>query len=205
MKDLLVIAADKDAEFALKSLLLRIPGIEKLKEFSFDVITHQHRDPGVVNQGVEYARPHINQYRYLMLLFDYEGCGKEKNSREVIETSLEKSLCSNGWDDRCACVIFEPELESWLWVNKSHLHDIADWDNEQDVYEWIKTKGYKFKPETNKPVRPKEAFDSILKKQRIPHSSSLFAKFGMKAGYNECVDPSFTKFIEILKKWFPSE
>jgi len=205
MKDLLVLAADKDAEFALRSLLSRISGIEKLNEFSFDIITHPQRDPGVINQGVEYVRPHIGAYHHLMVLFDYEGCGRERQSRTDIETDLEKKLSNNGWNDKCACVIFEPELESWLWVNKAHLHDVADWDNEQDVYEWIGAKGYSLKKDTAKPERPKEAFNTVLKQQRIPHSSSLFSKLGSRAGYTECIDPSFDKFINTLRRWFAVE
>ncbi len=201
MKDILVLTADKDAELMLKALLDRLPRSEKIREFNFDIITHPKRDPGVVNQSVEYVRPYIKDYRFLLVFFDHEGSGKEKKAKLELELQIEKELDSNGWQDRNACIILEPELESWLWVNKTHLHQIMDWEHQEDVYQWIKTKG--FSCINSKPVRPKEAFESALKYQKIPRSSSLYVTLAEKADYLDCIDTSFTKFINTIRNWIP--
>jgi hypothetical protein len=202
MKDLLVLCADQDAEFALRSLITRIPYAESLSPISFDTIRHPQRDSGVANNAVEFVRPYIQDYRFLLVIFDHEGCGQECKGRSMLETDMERSFNVNGWRDRNACVLFEPELESWLWVNSVHLHNITDWDHEHDIYTWIRNKGFEFHPDFNKPIRPKEAFEAALRNKCIPRSSSLYSKLVQNAGYSQCVDPSFDKFLRTIKSWF---
>ncbi len=201
MKDILVLTADKRAELMLKTLMDRLAKSEKIREFDFDVIAHPRRDPGVANQSVEYVRPYIKDYRFLLVLFDHEGSGKEKKAKLDLELQIEKELDNNGWQDRNACILFEPELESWLWVNKVHLHQVMDWEHQEDVYQWIKTKGFSFI--NSKPVRPKEAFYSALKFQDIPRSPSLYVTIARQADYKNCIDPSFQKFINTIRTWIP--
>lgn len=199
MKDILVLTADKNAELMLKALMSRLPKSEKIREFDFDVHTHTKRDPGVANQSVEYVRPYIQDYRFLLVLFDHEGSGKEKQAKLELESQIEKELDNNGWQDRNACILFEPELESWLWVNKAHLHQVMDWENKEDIYQWIKRNGFSFV--NSKPDRPKEAFESALKFQKIPRSSSLYVALAKQADYQDCIDPSFQKFIHTIRNW----
>ena len=200
MKDLLVLTADKDAECLIKAFLDRIIKTDEVKKFTFHVLPHHpQRDPGVLNHSVDYVRPYLKEYKFLLVLFDHEGCGKESASRDKIETQIEKTLDANGWKNRNACVVLEPEIESWLWVNAAHLHDITDWSDKLSVYGWLKKKGFLFKPDGQKPEQPKEAFECILKKQRIPYSSSLFAELAGKASYISCSDPAFSKFIDIIR------
>jgi hypothetical protein len=200
MKDLLVLAADQDAEFLLKALLEKISIVEKISSIDFEIIRHPQRDAGVATDAVEFVRPYINDYRYLMIIFDYEGSGKETRTKNDIELDMENQLNINGWPDRCACITFFPELESWLWVHHQHLHDILDWFGNEDIYKWLETSGYVFTG--NKPARPKESFEAALKKQKLPRSSSLYSSLAQKASYQQCIDPSFNKFLNTLKKWF---
>ena len=199
MKDLLLLTADQDAEFTARPLLEKIPRVEHIPTFEFDIIRHPHRDPGVATQAVEYVRPYISDYRFLMIIFDYEGSGKEA-SPAAVEQEMENALNRNGWQDRSACILFNPELESWLWVNRTHLHDILEWKHRESIDEWLQAKGFLFNE--NKPIRPKEAFETALKRQNIPRSSALYSKLAQKASYRLCTDPSFEKFITTIKIWF---
>jgi hypothetical protein len=199
MKDILVLTADKNAELMLKAFMDRLTESEKIRKFDFDIITHPKRDPGVANQSVDFVRPYIKDYRFLLVLFDHEGSGKERESKSELELQIEKALHNNGWQDRNVCILFEPELESWLWVNKAHLHRIMDWEHKNDIYQWIEAKGFLLK--NSKPVRPKEAFESALKFQKIPRSASLYSALAQQADYRDCIDPSFQKFIHTIRNW----
>jgi hypothetical protein len=205
MKDLLLLTADKDAEFTLKSLINKIIIVENINQISFDIITHPQRDPGVAKQTIEYIRPYITDYRFVIILYDHEGSGKESIEKAELESSMENDLANNGWREKNTCILFEPELESWLWVNKQHLHSLVDWQNDQDIYQWINKNGFDSINNSNKPTRPKEAFEAVLKHQKIPRSSSLYSKLAETASYQNCIDDSFDKFIKKIREWFSKE
>lgn len=200
MKDILILTADQDAEFLIKALLDKIPTVERTPSIDFDIIRHPLRDAGVATNAVEFVRPYINDYRYLMIIFDYEGSGKESMSKNDLELHIENQLNKNGWPGNNVCITFYPEVESWLWVNRQHLHDILDWTSEYNIDKWLTEKGYKF--QGDKPQRPKEAFEAALRRQNIPRSSSLYSSLVQKASYRQCTDPSFRKFLNTLKTWF---
>jgi len=200
MKDILVLTADQNAELLIKTLLEKIPTIENIPAIDYEIIRHPGHDSGVVKNAVEFVRPFINDCRFLMVLFDYEGSGKESLNQNSLESEIEDALNKNGWQNRNICITLYPELESWLWVNRQHLHDILNWHHEQDIYEWLKSRGYIF--QNNKPVRPKEAFEAALRKVNIPRSSAIYSSLAQKASYLQCTDQSFNKFLNTMKKWF---
>jgi hypothetical protein len=205
MKDLLVVVADQDAEFLLKTLLNRIQGIERLLPFTFDIVRHPQRDAGCATQLIDFVRSNIRDYKYLLVLFDYEGSGLETETCDSIESKIKESLNRNGWENKNACIVFKPELETWLWVNNTHLNAVTDWEDNQDIYKWIRERGFDFSNQTQKPVRPKEAFLTVLRKQSIPRSASLFSDLAKRASYRNCMDPSFNNFLRVIKEWFGKE
>lgn len=202
MKDLLVLTADQDACLAIQAIINKIPVIEKISNINFNIFKHPHRDAGVLNHAIEFVRPYLNDYRYILVMFDYEGCGHESKQKNIIESEMEKKLSENGWDGRNACIIFKPELEIWLWVNRKHILNLIDWKESNSIDSWLKSKGFLLNEQTQKPERPKEAFASLLKQQKIPRSSSIFVKLAEQASYQQCLDPSFIKFISVIRKWF---
>jgi hypothetical protein len=200
-KDLLVLTADKDAYEFLAALFLRIPKIEKIPPFSFDLIRHPRRDPGTAIECHEYIRPFIHGYDHAMVVFDHEGSGKETIPNSELTKEIENKLANNGWRDRCKCIVFEPELESWLWVNRSQLHALLEWSEEVDIYDWLTAKKFILNPR-KKPVRPKEAFECLLKFKNIPKSSSLYHKISSIASYKKCTDANFEEMLNTLRQWF---
>ena len=54
-----------------------------------------------------------------------------------------------------------------------------------------------------KPRRPKESFESILRQFRIPRSNALYGELAGKESLEGCVVPSFNRFVDTLRKWFP--
>lgn len=99
-KDLLVLTADLDAYFTVQTILKRIPEIEKVSVIDFDIFKHPMRDAGVLNCAVEFVRPYLNDYEYLLIMFDYEGCGHESEQKSDVESKVEGELRKNGWDNR---------------------------------------------------------------------------------------------------------
>ena len=73
MKALVVLVADKNTEAVMQGLLKKIPSIEHLVEFSFDILVHPYRDPGVFNGADEFLKPLIGRYDYALVLLDHQG------------------------------------------------------------------------------------------------------------------------------------
>ncbi len=114
MKDLIVLTADKNTEFLIKGLLPRMPKIEEIKDFKFDIFSHPYKDPGTFKGAHDFLRPFINDYSYSLVVFDHDGCGSESKSREELEKEVESRLDANGWKDRNGVAVIDPELENWV-------------------------------------------------------------------------------------------
>jgi len=138
-----------------------------------------------------------------MVLFDKEGCGREKYSSTEIEEEVERRLSINGWDERCAAIVIDPELEAWVWSDSSEVDKVFGWNNRKPpLREWLKSNTPYWSRERLKPERPKEALRSAMKEVRQPFSSRLFADLAQTVSLERCIDPSFNKLKIILKTWF---
>ncbi len=199
MKDLIVLVADKNMKFLVEELLRRVPLIEQVGNFDFDVFVHPLRDPGIFSTADDFLRPFSGQYSHAIVILDYKGCGHEKEGRLKVEQHIENRLDRSGWKDRNCAVCIQPELENWIWVNKVVLQKAISWSSPVDVYSWLEKQGYEFS-EFSKPVQPKEAFEEVLKFARIPRSSSVYAEIAKTASYKKCTDPAFCKMIDYLRK-----
>lgn len=203
MKDLIILVADATIKSLLDGLLPRLRETEGIQEFSCDIFPHQYRDPGIRTGSHDFLRPFVNKYRFALVVFDYEGCGEIYKSSNDLAADMEILLAKNGWQtNRAAVICINPELENWIWVNKTRMQELIDWDKDDDVYEWLEKNGWKFNAQKSKPLRPKEAFEALLKESNIPHSGSLYQKLASKASYKKCNDTAFLKMIEQLKIWF---
>lgn len=57
--------------------------------------------------------------------------------------------------------------------------------------------------ESQKPSRPKEVFLDILRRHRVPQSSSLYGQLAERESLKGCVVESFCRFVGTLQSWFP--
>lgn len=201
MKDLLVLVADKNMEFIMRGLLPRIPLIENTRDFSYEIISHPERDPGVYNHSSEFLRPFINSHQYVLAILDRIGCGQEGYTRLEIEKKICSLLSKNGWGNRAVSIVIDPELENWIWVNLATMQDVITWDNQLNLFDWLHHNNWKDR-NSLKPACPKEAFEQILEISGTPRSSSLYLEISSRASYKNCVDPAFQKMISQLKQWF---
>lgn len=160
MKDLVVLAADGQIEFAVKGLLARNQSIG-FREISFDIFVHPERDPGCLLR-CHHLRPFSRQYEYALVMFDREGCGKEESPRELLEIEIEKRLFDSGWDNRAVVIILDPELEIWVWSDSPEVASVLGWVGKYpQLSVWLQEEGY-LGEHIRKPKRPKEAMEEAF-------------------------------------------
>jgi hypothetical protein len=202
LRDLVVLVADKDMEQATRALLQR-PASLGISAPTHDIYTHPARDNGCRTASHELLRPLASQCRYALVIFDREGSGGDALDREDLERQVEKQLAANGWANRCAALVLDPELEIWMWADSPELDQVIGWAGRRPpVREWLRTRGFMLTAE-GKPGRPKEALHEALRHVRKQPSASLFAALAARAGLSRCIDPAFLKFKATLQRWFP--
>ncbi len=202
MKDLIVLTADKDMQQLLSGLLPRMPKVyaSEVRKFSYDIKVHPFHDCAYKDYG-DFLRVFPQEYQYALTVLDYEGSGFHDPPVELSQT-IENDLTHKGWQDKNACIVIEPELENWVWVDSPHLATAIDWDSIDDLHEWLDKEGLKPLHQP-KPNRPKEAFEKALYKSKMQRSSSIYKEIAEKASFKKCIDASFHKLRDTLKHWFP--
>jgi len=205
MKDLIVAVADSYQEKVIEALLPRMPLVSGTTAFSYDIIQNIGKDSGSYNDSHELLRPYFNDYKYSLVIFDYEGCGAENNKkREEIEAEVESLLSRNGWSDRTSVIVISPELENWMWINNPNVQDAIGWEKQETLYEWAIGKNY-IQEGGSKPHRPKEVLEEALRISSTPKSSAVYKKIAATVSYKNCQDPAFHKLIAMLQQWFSNQ
>jgi len=201
MKDLVVLVADNDLEYALKGLFSR-PERLGVRSIEADIHIHPEHDPACALRGVEFLSSFSRLYEHGLLMFDHEGSGQEQQSREAMQEDLNKDLRSL-WGNRARAIVLLPELESWVWSDSPHVDYVAGWKGRRPpLRDWLKEQGWLREGEV-KPDRPKEAFQAALREAGMRRSHSLYQEIAEKVSLRRCQDPSFQEFREIVQEWFP--
>jgi hypothetical protein len=201
MKDMIVLVPDRNMRFGIDSLLYRHDSLN-IRQISYDILIHPRHDPGIYCEGVELLRDFTNQYRYALVFIDHEGSGQENASVDEIANHIKYGLENNGWQDRAEVIVFEPELEIWLWAESTHTANVLGWDDYNTLKNWLVSKGL-WEEDAPKPMKPKKALEMSLAVKRISRTSSIYEEIASKVSLHRCRVPSFLKFREILQKWFP--
>lgn len=202
-KDIIVLVPDLDIAATIGGLFRRHQSLQ-IRPVEPHIVRHLQRDAGCRTGAVEFLRPFCNQYRYTMILFDLEGSGAEQWTAAGIESKMEKDLAKNGWKDRCAVIVIDPELEIWVWGGSNRIAELIGWQGrEPDLRTWMNQKGL-LPPDRLKPSRPKEAYEEALRTARKPPSSFIFKVLAENVGFGACTDRSFVKFRQTVKAWFGS-
>jgi len=204
-RDLVVLVADKNMEFAVKGLLCRDQALGIRPSISFEVWVHPERDPGCLLRAHDLLRQSATLYSHALVMLDHDGCGKEKTSRDNLEEDLEERLSANGWGDRAAAVVIDPELEAWVWGDPVHVGTCLDWRSSgKDLGDWLVEKGFAESHNT-KPANPKKAFKQALWTVKMKRSSSIYRQVAELADFSSCTDSAFQKFLITLQGWFPEK
>jgi hypothetical protein len=203
-KDLVVLTADKNTQFAVRGILSRYRslGIRKLES---DFYVHPEKDPGVFHNAHDYLRVSLKSHAHALVFMDRIGSGQEAMSREELEQHLEDALTVSGWNDRGAVVVLDPELEIWVWSDSPHVDQELGWSGQpQDLRSWLRKQGF-LEEKMLKPDRPKEAMEAVLRTAHRPRSSAIYKALAEKVSLAKCTDSAFLKLKDVLKRWFSQD
>lgn len=203
-RDLVVLVADKNMEFATRGILSR-PRSLRIRAITFDVHVHVERDPGCFLKAAEFLRSFQSRYKRALVLFDREGCGRVAETRSVLERQVEDRLGASGWRSRAAAVVIDPELENWVWSASPQVDQHLGWaERVPDLRSWLRKTGY-LQADEPKPARPEEAMEAALRETRKPRSSAIFERLAKVVSLTRCEDAAFAKLQSVLREWFPAE
>jgi hypothetical protein len=149
VNDLVVLVADKNIEFAIKGILENHHklGVRPLPEEQRKILQAQ-QDAGCFRRCDDLLRPFSRDFNHALVLLDREGSGKEKLSREEMESDIEKRLGASGWEDeRAVAVVFDPELEIWVWSDSPQVDEVLNWGHERQSYDPGSRKNCGYNPE----------------------------------------------------------
>ncbi|HLX60243.1 MAG TPA: hypothetical protein VKX17_03065 [Planctomycetota bacterium] len=200
MKDLILLLADKNAQFALKGALER-PKAIGIRKIEFDFRVHAGRDGGVRKSGPETLALLRRQFNHALLVLDYEGSGAGAQSALELEAELDERL-KTVWQDAAKAIVIEPELDIWIWGSDNAIKQVIKWPIGGTIRNWIKGKGFNVS-ENSKPDRPKEALEAVLRELDIPRSSSLYHEITSRISLARCKDMAFQRMRQKLASWFP--
>lgn len=197
-----MLVADKNMEFTLRGALSR-PSALGIRNISFEIHVHVNRDGGIRSTGTDVLRLLRSQYSHALLLLDFEGSGTDKQNAVELEEELDQRLADE-WGTAAKAIVIEPELDVWVWGSDNALHQICGRISETESFrDWLKKEHFQF-TDQNKPVRPKEALQSILYQLRRPRSSALYEDIAKIISKKSCTDPAFIRLRTQLQAWFPA-
>lgn len=200
---LVVLVADRNMYCSVSGILKRPHslGIKDIHQYC-TIKVHPHHDPGCLRQSDSFLSVFRADFSHALVIFDRVGCGKETKNRETLESEVEDRLSRAGWENCSAAVVIDPELENWVWAPSRHLPEAVGWEGDySSMKEWVAEEGFAFGPH-GKPTKPKEAFERILYRCKVPRSSDLYQTLASKVSLEHCTDASFIKFRNTIQEWF---
>lgn len=204
-KDLVVLTANKNIEFAVRELLAREADLD-IAPPAFELFVHPQRDPGCLRESYNFLRLFCRRFRHALVVFDREGCGRDSSDRAALESQVETRLAANGWGNRAAAIVIDPELECWVWVaaGSTQIDRVLGWaGSSPGLREHPRMREFFF-ADRHKPARPKEAFERALSLVRKQRSSSIYGTLARTMPFDECADPAFQKMRQRFVTWFPA-
>ena len=199
-RDLVVLVADLTMQVTLRTILSRHKALG-IRKLDFLVIPHPEHDPGVFLRSPDFLKPLRKEYHHALVMCDLEGSGGHQLSSVEMAQDLTHRL-SLDWDDKCAVIVFDPELEIWLWSQSPEVDRVLGWhERTPSLREWL-VENELLSEGGVKPKRPKEAVERALKTVRKPRSAALYGRLAGTVSLRRCEDSGFLRFRTILRTWF---
>jgi len=200
MKDLVILVADKNMQFALKGALSRRESLE-IRTIEVDFLVHPGRDGGTRKSGPELLRLERRRFSHALLVLDFEGSGTNLRDSMTLEKELDGRL-SEQWGDSAKAIVIEPELDVWIWGADNAIQTAINWQRDERVREWLRGEGFAF-DDKDKPARPKEALQAALRVVGLPRSSAVYQAITERISLRRCNDEAFIRLRQKLVEWFP--
>jgi len=199
-KDLIVLVSDSQQKRTVETLLNERQKSLGIRTIDFEVFSHPYHDSGVYSGAKAFLSVFEKQYKFALVMIDVSWSGSP-GSRSEIEKKIQNDLDDSGWKDRSAVVALDPELEVWVWSTSRHVASILGMEI-NSIRQDIQFQEY-WDSEHQKPHKPKELLDAILRSKFKRRSAALFVNLARKVGLAKCSEDSFLRFKKILAVWFP--
>lgn len=200
-KDLVVLVADVQQEKTLETLFRERYQALGIRSFTFDIYRHPRKDAGVYHEAADFLRTYQPpQYLHALVLLDQAWDGRPGDAA-AIQRDLLTRLHQTTWQaDNSEVIVFEPELEVWVWVDSPHVAGVLrmDWN---EIHALAQNQGY-WVVGQSKPHQPKELLEDILARQRRPRSAAIFQALAQQVSLARCQDPAFLLLRRTLQQWF---
>jgi hypothetical protein len=200
MKDLIVLVADKNMQFAMQGGLDR-PESLRTHAISFDFRQHPGRDGGARANGAQVLALEKARFSHALLVLDHEGSGAGELGALALEMQLDEQLKST-WSDRAKAIVIAPEVDIWMWGSDNKLAEVLKWPRQESIRDWLRDAGFDVM-ENGKPQRPKEALEAVFRVCKRPRSSAAYQQIAAGISLARCGDPAFLRLRGQLQRWFP--
>jgi hypothetical protein len=201
MRDLALLVADKNMDYAMRGILSR-PKALGIRAVDYEIRQHVGRDGGARTTGPETLSLLRQQFHHGILMLDWDGSGAKADTAIALEAELDQRLVDLwGKPDQTKVIVIDPEVDAWVWGADNALKDLLGWSGRKPIRAWLRDRGYAFGA-NQKPVRPKEALEELMVKVDQPRSSDLYQKVTGKISLDKCRDPAFRRLREALCSWF---
>lgn len=197
----MILVADIQQEKTLETLLHERYKSLKIRKITFDIFRHPRKDPGVYKEAPQFLRTYQKQYDHALVVLDSEWAGAPGDA-VYLRDNLRQRLYNNGWEaNNAEVIVIDPELEIWVWSDSPVVAEElrTTWN---EIKCFAQQHGY-WTQDQQKPSRPKELLDAILRQQDRPRSSALFQTFAARVGLTRCQDEAFMRLRQTLQNWFP--
>jgi hypothetical protein len=198
--DLVCLVADRSMEAAIEAVLRRHQALE-IRPIEFETLVHPERDPGCFHEPAKLLGGYTDRARHALVVLDRAWEGAPAGDAADLERLLEQELTRIGPAEWGKAVVIEPELEAWVFSDSPHVATTLGWTDSTSLRDALEVEGY-WQRERAKPDDPKRAMDWVLRRARLPRSSSLFRALGSRVSLQRCDDRSFVRLAEILRGWF---
>jgi len=215
-KDLVVVGADADVLAIARTIITqrgKSLGIRPVRAEKSDFIRDVLHDSSPPDAVAGLLRGYTETHHHAVALRDLEGSGYERKGAGKLAADIETALSRSGWGtERIGVIVIEPEVERWLRLESVHFEKLVRENVRRGRFSPAALRAAVESALQNhggverddKPVRPKEVFLDILGKFHIPQSSSLYAQLAARESLKGCTVPSFIRFLEVLRCWFPA-
>lgn len=168
-----------------------------------DLFSSPTMDPGTYATGDEFIRLYQRSHRYAVVILDAEWDGSP--GAAAIREKLTARIVSTGWPtDRFRVIAIEPELESWIWQRNNRVAGALGFGSQHEMVAAVHQAGVEWLNQQAKPVRPKEAFESITARaKRLGKSSATHRQVVSAVTLVGCQDAAFLELRQALQTWFP--
>ncbi len=199
---LVVLAADRDIEEAIKVVLGQRFMSLRMRRVLFECLRHPNRDGGCRANAAEFLRPFQGRFSHALVVFDREGCGSSA-ARTAIERQVETELARSGWQGCGKAIVIDPELEEWVWSESPEVLECLGWNHGYaELRSWLAEEKV-WSHSLDKPQEPKQALHLTLRHTRRRRSSQIFREIAARVSLAHCQDPAFRKLRATLQDWFP--